>query len=204
VPASIRRPFTLAGLGVLASWSIAGLYLALGPRLSNEMLHTTSHLAGGASVLALTAPAAISQLIWADLEAQRAASYGAGVVAAGMALTAASLSTGSVPLFLAGSVITGAGFGVAFMGALRSLSAVVPAAQRAEVMSAFYVVAYLSISLPTVAAGLAAPAIGLKSTFLIFSAVVVVVALAVSVATRGSERHRSLTSVTQDPCTGMN
>lgn len=208
VPAAIRRPFALAALGVLASWSIGGLYLALGPRLASEMLHSTNHLAGGASVLALTAPAAIAQLVWSQLEARRAASQGAAVLAFGMALTGASLATGSAPLFLGASVITGGGFGVAFMGALRSLASVIPADQRAEVMSAFYVVAYLSISLPTVAAGLAAPAIGLKTTFLVFSAAVVVLALGVSVAAgRGGERRAracSLTSITQDPCTGTN
>ena len=51
---------------------------------------------------------------------------GALALAVGMALTVASLSTGSAALFLAASVVTGAGFGVAFLGALRSLTAVDP------------------------------------------------------------------------------
>ena len=50
-------------------------------------------------------------------------------------------------LFLAGGVVGGAGFGVAFLGALRALSAAIPPEHRAGVMSAFYVVAYLAISL---------------------------------------------------------
>ena len=53
VPASIRGPFALSSLGVLASWSIGGLYLALGPGLATHLLNTTNHLAGGAAVLAL-------------------------------------------------------------------------------------------------------------------------------------------------------
>jgi hypothetical protein len=50
------------------------------------------------------------------------------------------------------------------------------------VMSAFYVVAYLSISVPAVAAGLAVPGLGLEPTFRIFAGIVAALALAVSIA----------------------
>jgi MFS family permease len=191
VPASIRREFVLSSLGVLASWSIGGLYLALGPSLVAELLHTTNHLAGGSAVLALTVPGAASQLIWHRLAPRRAAVIGSAALAAGMALTGASLSTGSALFFLGATVIAGGGFGLAFLGALRSLNEVVPQHQRAEVMSAFYVVAYLSISLPAVAAGLATPGLGIEPTFRIFSAAVVLLALGLSVAAaRGAPARR--------------
>jgi predicted MFS family arabinose efflux permease len=99
-----------------------------------------------------------------------------------MALTAGSLSTSSAVLFLGATAITGGGFGLAFLGALRSLTAVIPPDRRAEVMSAFYVVAYLSISLPAIAAGFAVPELGLEPTFRVFSVAVVVIALVVTVA----------------------
>jgi MFS family permease len=186
VPRSIRGPFLLSSLGVLASWSLGGLYLALGPGLVTELMHTHSHLAGGGAVLALAVPGALSQVLWHRLPARSAAWIGAAVLAAGMALTAGSLSTGSPALFFGASAVTGLGFGLAFLGALRSLTAVVPNAHRAEVMSAFYVVAYLSISVPTIAAGFAAPHLGLETTFRVFGAAVVAIALAVSAAASGA------------------
>jgi predicted MFS family arabinose efflux permease len=182
VPAAIRGPFALSGLSVLSSWSIAALYLSLGPRLAGDLLHTTNHLAGGAAVLALCVPAALTQLLWQGLDSRRAAAIGSAVLAAGMALTAGSLSTSSAVLFLGATAITGGGFGLAFLGALRSLTAVIPPDRRAEVMSAFYVVAYLSISLPAIAAGFAVPELGLEPTFRVFSVAVVVIALVVTVA----------------------
>ncbi|HEX6460627.1 MAG TPA: MFS transporter [Thermoleophilaceae bacterium] len=191
VPADSRRAFTLAALAVLSSWSIAGLYLALGPNLLGQLMHTTNRLAGGAGVLALTLPAAISQIVWQRLEPRRAAALGSMVLSGGMALTAASLSAGSAALFLGASAITGAGFGVVFLGALRSLAQAVPDRQRAEVMSAFYVVAYFSIAVPAVAAGLAAPSLGIEPTFRIFSGIVAVLALGLGVTTaRGGRRER--------------
>jgi hypothetical protein len=105
-----------------------------------------------------------------------------------MALTAASISTGSVAFFLAAGAITGAGFGLAFLGALRSLTAVAPVDRRAEVMSAFYVVAYGSLSVPAIAAGLAVTALGLEPAFRVFASAVVILGLTVAVAARSYGR----------------
>ena len=59
----------------------------------------------------------------------------------------------SAALYWAGAVIGGGGFGVAFLGALRALSAAIPPEHRAAVMSAFYIVAYAAISVPAILAG---------------------------------------------------
>ena len=157
VPAEVRGVFALASAGVVASWSIAGLYLALAPSLAVILLHTESHVAGGVSVFALGISAGLGQVALRGLAARQATAAGALGLALGMAGTVASIPADSGPLFLAGSVITGAGFGVAFMGALRSVSAAAPARQRAGVIAAFYVVAYLALSVPSVLAGLAVP-----------------------------------------------
>ena len=57
VPASVRRPFFLAALAVVSSWSIGGLFLSLGPALSASLFHTDNHLVAGLGVFALAAPA---------------------------------------------------------------------------------------------------------------------------------------------------
>ena len=121
----------------------------------------------------------VSKLVWVT---QRIA-VGL-VVALGMALTATAVAVGSAPFFLSASALGGVGFGLAFMGALRHLSAAIPADRRAEVMSAFYVVGYLSLALPAVAAGIIATAVGLSETFELFSAGVVVIALLVAAGGR--------------------
>jgi MFS family permease len=180
VPAPTRGAFVLAALGVLASWSIGGLYLALGPQLTSALMHSHGQLAGGLAVCLLSAPAAVAQLAGRNLSNRTLVSIGASLLALGMALTAASLSASSAVSFLASAAIAGVGFGLAFMGALRHLSAAIPDGRRAEVMSAFYVVAYVAISVPAVAAGFAAPHLGLIDTFQVFAGAVIVLALAVA------------------------
>jgi MFS family permease len=181
IPPAIRGAFMLSALGVLASWSIGGIYLSLGPRLAAEMLQTDNHLAGGVAILALTLPAVLTQLRWHVLDPHAAASVGAAALGVGMALIVISLSTGSAAFFLAATVIAGGGFGVAFLGALRTLTAVIPPQHRAEVMSAFYVVAYLSLGVPAILAGIVVTHISLDDTFRIFGVFVILVAGVVAV-----------------------
>jgi MFS family permease len=181
VPSATRGAFALAALGVLASWSIGGLYLALGPQLAGTLMHSHGQLAGGAAVFALSAPAGVAQLAGRNLSNRALTSGGALLLALGMTLTALSVTSSSAAFFLTSSAITGFGFGLAFMGALRHLSAAIPDGRRGEVMSAFYVVAYLAISLPAIAAGFAAPSLGLSDTFRVFAVAVVALALAVAV-----------------------
>jgi protein-S-isoprenylcysteine O-methyltransferase Ste14 len=62
----------------------------------------------------------------------------------------------------------------------RALVAVIPNEHRAAVMSAFYVVAYASASVPAVLAGVVVSHLGLQSTFEIFGSIVAGIALIVA------------------------
>jgi MFS family permease len=180
VPRAIRRPFLLAALGVMSSWSIGGLFLSLGPQLSGELFHTSNHLVAGAGVFALAGSAAVAQLVLGRTPAWAGAAAGSVALSSGMVLIVIASSTDSSVVFLTGAIIGGAGFGVAFLGALRALSAAIPHEHRAAVMSAFYVVAYASLSLPAILAGVLVTPLGLRPTFEIFGSVIAALALVVA------------------------
>jgi MFS family permease len=76
VPRAIRRPFLLAALGALSSWSIAGLFLSLGPQLTAELFDTSNHLVSGVGVFALSAAAAAAQLVLGRAQPWAAAAGG--------------------------------------------------------------------------------------------------------------------------------
>ena len=84
----------------------------------------------------------------------------------------------------------GLAFGLAFGGSLRHLGQVVPAAHRGEVMSAFYVLAYTAMAVPTILAGWAATEWGLAAIFPWFS-----LATALACLTAGTLGLRSARAV---------
>jgi MFS family permease len=191
VPAAIRGPFMLAALGAISSWSIAGLFLSLGPQLSAQLFHSTSHLVAGVGVFVLAGSAAGAQLAFGRTAPWAGAAGGSLALSAGMVLLVLATAADSTLVYLAGAVVGGAGFGVAFLGALRALSAVIPAEHRASVMSAFYIAAYAALSLPAIAGGVLVGSLGLRSTFEVFGLAVAGLALIVAfLATRSRPQPR--------------
>ena len=180
VPASVRRPFLLAALAVLSSWSIGALFFSLGPELAGELFRTTNVLVDGSGIVLLAATALVAQVATSRIAPWVAATVGSIALAAGVLLIVAAAANGSSALYVAGSVLGGAGFGAAFLGGLRALVSVIPHESRASVMSAFYVAAYASLSIPAVLAGIVVTYISLTATFEIFGSVVALIALVVA------------------------
>jgi MFS family permease len=180
VPQPARRAFVLAALGVVSSWSIGGLLLSLGPQLAGELFGTADHLVAGVAVFALAGTGAVAQLLLGRSAPWAGAAGGSVALAVGMLGVVLAASIESSALFLAGVIVGGAGFGVAFLGGLRSLSAAIPSEHRGAVMSAFYIVAYLSISVPAILAGVLVTPLGLEPTFEIFGSAIAAVALVVA------------------------
>jgi len=197
VPTVVRGPFALAALAVISSWSVGGLFLSLGPQLSATLFHTNDHLVACLSVFALTGSGAAAQLLFGRTAPWLGAAAGSVALSTGLLLIVLAAATESSAVYIAGAVIGGAGFGVAFLGALRALSAAIPPAHRAEVMSAFYVVAYAALSLPAILAGVVVTPLGLEPTFELFGAVIAGLALVVAgmaLRTRPRSRARVVTA----------
>ena len=93
-----------------------------------------------------------------------------------MALLAAGLVAGSLPLFVAAATVAGLGQGTILRAGLAALNSQAPAGQRAQVASSFFFVLYVAISLPVVGAGLAADTVGLRSAGIAFSLAVAALA----------------------------
>jgi predicted MFS family arabinose efflux permease len=180
VPAVVRRPFLLAALAVLSSWSIGGLFFSLGPQLAAHLFNSSNVIVSGSGIVALAGAAVVAQLLTGRSAPWIGAGVGSIALAAGMVLIVFAAARDSSVAYLAGSILAGAGFGAAFLGGLRALTAAIPQQHRAAVMSAFYVAAYTSLSLPAVLAGVAVAHVALATTFEIFGSVVAAIAVTVA------------------------
>src|SRR6202000_1742628 len=63
VPASLRADFFATVPCLTATWALGGLILSLGPSLTAEVLHDSSHVAGGLSIF-IMAGVCTRQTVW--------------------------------------------------------------------------------------------------------------------------------------------
>ena len=113
------------------------------------------------------------------------------LLVAGMAATIGALAVGSVGLYLAATVLAGVGFGAGFLGVLRTLLPQAAPHERAGLLSAIYVVSYLSHSIPAVAAGAVAGEVGLVPTAIGYAGMVMVLAVVVLLGLLRNRPRRS-------------
>ncbi|MCX4524782.1 MULTISPECIES: MFS transporter [unclassified Streptomyces] len=192
IPAASRGRFAVLVLTIVAVWSVGGFYLSLGPHLVLSLLQSTNYLVGGATVALLAGAATVAQLLLGGTEALRTAVIGLLGLLAGLGLVLLALGTGSAALFLVATAVLGSGWGAAFLGSFRALSALADPAHRGELTAAVYVFAYLAMSVPAVLAGMLTNIHGLHRTSVGFmAAVAAVCALALLVTLRLAARTRA-------------
>jgi MFS family permease len=197
VPEQIRGDFWFSALGAMASWSVLGVLLSLYPSLAAAQTHIHNLVFGGAVVGITAFAAAVAQLVATRVPAQRAAIIGDAGMAVALVVTVPILATHSWPLVLAAAALLGATFGLGFGGSLRHLSDVVPADRRGETMSAFYLLAYSAMAIPTIAAGWAATRWSLATVFPWFAGAVAVACLIAAVVGAMTTRSRQAADVTR-------
>jgi len=178
VPQEIRGDFWFAAIGAMASWSVLGVLLSLYPSLAAQQTHVHNLVFGGAVVGTTAFAAAMAQLFSTRLPARVSAIAGDAGMAVALILTIPVLATHNWPLVLVAAAVLGASFGLGFGGSLRHLSHVVPSNRRGETMSAFYLVAYTAMAVPTLLAGWAATEWPLGAVFPWFACAVAVACLA--------------------------
>jgi MFS family permease len=71
----------------------------------------------------------------------------------GVTVTLIALRVGSTALFFVGTAISGIGFGSGFQGGIRTVVPLAQAHERTGVISLLFVISYLGMGVPSVAAG---------------------------------------------------
>jgi hypothetical protein len=171
IPREARSTFAATLPCLVALWALGGFYLSLGPSLASLMLQSKNLLWGGFVICLLMGCAAAASITLRTMDSYRAMRAGSATLMGGLCVTIASIATSTPALFLAGTAIAGCGFGLAFLGAFRSLTALAPAEQRAGLIATIYTVSYLAFSVPVVIAGIIATRVGLHDTSLGYAAV---------------------------------
>jgi hypothetical protein len=153
LPPATRTPLLLALPILIAVWALAGFYASLGPQLIRGMLSSQSPVLGGMALFVLAASGGVAVLLLQNWPPRAMMLLGAGTLLAGVGLTVAALPQGGIALFLLGTVVAGIGFGAGFQGAVRTVLAAAAPHQRAGTLSIIFVISYLALGVPAIAAG---------------------------------------------------
>jgi MFS family permease len=176
VPGRLRPDFAALIPIMIASWSLGGLYLSLGPSVAAGLFGLANHLIGGLVVTLLCATGAVTTFLMRSRPAEQLLRAGAALLTVGLAVTLAGMAGETVVLGIIGTVVAGIGFGASALASFGTLVRISAPAERGELFAVAYVISYLSFSVPAVAAGLAATAFGLRPTALVYASALMVLA----------------------------
>ncbi|MEO6088233.1 MAG: MFS transporter [Umezawaea sp.] len=188
VPPPVRRTLLAAGAAVGTVWALGGFYSSLGPALVGLVAPDAPQAARGMVFFTLSATAALT--VWAlRRRPPRATAIGGCLsVLPAAALTLSGLHGAGLPAVYGGAVLAGIAFGAVSQGALRMLLASLDERDRAATLAACYILSYLSMSLPAVAAGAATQHYGLGATSHAYAITAALLALAALAALTASRR----------------
>ncbi|MFK0257907.1 MFS transporter [Streptomyces sp. NPDC090445] len=189
LPPSARRALLAAGTAVVAVWALGGFYSSLGPALVRLVAPAAPQAAGGTVFLTLTAAATVTVWLLRRTAPYAAVTGGSLAVVPAGALALAGLHGAGLPAVHGGAALAGVAFGAVSQGALRMTLAGLPAGDRAATLAASYVLSYLSMSLPAIAAGAATRQYGLATATHAYALAAALLAVAAPGALAAA-RHR--------------
>jgi MFS family permease len=153
VPQEVRGVFVRASLAGVAAFAVSGVFSSVAPGFLDVGLHRHSPALAGLLVFVLFLMSVAGQGLVFRLPNALAA--GCGFLVVGVALLGVSLETDSLVALFSSSVVAGLGQGIVVSAGLAAIAERAPAARRAGTASSFFVVLYLGLSLPVIAAGVA-------------------------------------------------
>lgn len=163
IPLKARGEF-VRGLPVFITiWALGGLYLALAPSIVQRVFNVDSGIVNGLTIAVLSGMGAAAPSLLGRFAPLKVVLIGMVCIVVGVVVLLASLGMRSLPLFFVGTAVAGIGFGAAFSAMVQRLAPLAVVHERAELFAGIFVVCYLAMSVPAMAAGLLVAPFGLSA-----------------------------------------
>nr|WP_255434050.1 MFS transporter [Ammoniphilus sp. CFH 90114] len=181
VPTEIRSSFYLASCTSILVWAVIGLFLTVLPTYLFTFTGTKSIIVSGLIVFLALGSSTVVQVILRKLSFSTFIVTLVGIVSALFCLTGLVLLNwfASLPLLLLCAVFAGMGHGPAFVGSLSLVNEIAPKEVRGNVISIFYAISYLGVSIPLLGLGWGAQWLGLWPAVNLFMSLVIFLLLVI-------------------------
>ncbi|MFK3799668.1 MULTISPECIES: MFS transporter [unclassified Pseudomonas] len=191
VPASVRGVFISASIAGLAGFSVAGLFTSMVPSVMMHIMQVHGGVLIGAVIGLFFVASIIGQALLQWLPKGSHMTLGCVGLIAGMICLCLSIATAQLLLLVGAGLLAGIGQGMILRAGMGAVTASSPPHQKAAVTSAFFVVLYISISVPVVAVGFSVRAFGLPHVGEFFASLVAVVALLAMVSMKRAQARQA-------------
>jgi predicted MFS family arabinose efflux permease len=178
IPRDVRKAFVLASVAMMTAYTHGVLVLSLGGQVAHDLVGSPNAFVNGAVLSLFAIVSGVVGIVAKSFRALVAMVLGALASAMGMGLLALSVALHDLPIFLLATATAGAGYSLLFLSAIEVINAAAPAHHRGGVLSAVYLLAYLSISTVALVLGVVATARGLRLAVELGAGAIAVLSLA--------------------------
>ena len=178
VPKPMRRTFATTAAAMMVSYTFGVLVLSLGGQVEHDLIGSSNALVNGAVMALFPIVLAPVGLAAKGMSSRTALTIGSLASMLGMGLLALAVGRRDLVLYFLATAIAGASYSLLFVGSLRLINLAAPPHHRAGVISALYLVGYLSMGLLALGLGAVATTWGLERAVDLGAGVIAAVSLA--------------------------
>lgn len=171
VPRDIRKPFYISSTTSFIAWSIMSLMLSIIPSYLGTLVGKSNLTISGAVIALVLGLSTLHQIMLRKQPIRTLIVIGYTLLCFGLAGMVLTIMTKSIWFLILTTVLIGLGHGPTYAGSLALINEVSPNNSRADIISTFYVVTYLGVSIPILILGFGAQWIGLTQGIEWFSGI---------------------------------
>ena len=145
VPKGADKAFTVAALAITTAYTHGVLILSIGEQVAHDLVRSSNGLVNGAVLALFAIMSCAVGIVGRSLAARSALIAGSLCSAIGMGLLAWAVRRHDPAVFLLATATAGAGYSLLFLSALEVINAAALGPHRGGVLSAVYLLAYLSL-----------------------------------------------------------
>ena len=153
VPPRLRGSLISVAPVLFAVWSLGGFYGSLVPALTRQLSGSDSVVIGALGLFALTTVSSATTVVITRAAPRPVMFLGIALLVLGSLGTLTALDAASIAVFFLSTVVSGIGFGAGLQGGLRTVLPLADEHERPGVLSSIYVICYLGMGVPAIAAG---------------------------------------------------
>jgi MFS family permease len=162
IPKDMRRVFAIASTAMMAAYTFGVLVLSLGGQVEHDLIGSSNAFLNGAVMALFPIVLGPVGIVAKNLSSRIALGIGSIASVLGMGLLALAVGQHDLFLYFVATATAGASYSLLFVGSLQLINVVAPPHHRGAVLSALYLVGYLSMGALALVLGAVATAWGLE------------------------------------------